>query len=45
MKIFDKAKWHIDAGEDVSQVINRMKVIFKFLKGSIYCWFLRCPNS
>ena len=31
MKIFDKAKWHIDAGEDVSQVIHRVKVIFKFL--------------
>lgn len=31
MKIFDKAQWHIDAGEDENQVINRMKVVFKFL--------------
>lgn len=31
MKIFDKAQWHIDAGEDANQVINRIKAVFKFL--------------
>lgn len=31
MKIFDKAKWHIDAGENEKVVINRIKTVFEFL--------------
>ncbi len=31
MKIYDKAVWHIDGGEKTSDVVNRFKVIFKFL--------------
>lgn len=31
MKIFDKAQWHLDAGEDTKEVISKFKEIFKFL--------------
>ena len=31
MKIFDKAKWHIEAGVDPNEVINKFKEIFIFL--------------
>ncbi len=32
MKIYDKAKWHIEGGEDSTEVINKFKVVFSFLK-------------
>lgn len=32
MEIYDKAIWHIDAGEDKNKVLNKFKVIFSFLK-------------
>ena len=31
MKIFDKAQWHIDAGEDSTEVISKFKAVFQFL--------------
>ena len=31
MKIYDKALWHIDGGENESEVITRFKEIFRFL--------------
>lgn len=31
MKSYDKATWHIDGGEEVSEVIMRFKSIFEFL--------------
>ena len=31
MRIFDKASWHIDAGEDKEKVISRFKEIMDFL--------------
>ena len=31
MKIFDKAQWHIDGGENPSSVTNKFLVIFDFL--------------
>lgn len=31
MKIFDKAQWHIDAGEDAMEVVAKFKVVFEFL--------------
>lgn len=33
MKVYDKAMWHIDGGEDKEEVIAKFKVIFSFLKG------------
>jgi len=33
MKVYDKAMWHIDGGEDKEEVIAKFKVIFAFLKG------------
>lgn len=32
MKIYDKANWHIDAGENQQEVIEKFKVIFSVLK-------------
>ena len=32
MKIYDKAQWHIDAGENESIVIARFKSVFTFLQ-------------
>lgn len=31
MRVYDKAQWHIDAGEDKSEVVNKFKAIFTFL--------------
>ena len=31
LKVYDKAQWHIDAGEDVDTVISKLKVVFSFL--------------
>lgn len=32
MKIYDKAKWHIDGGENTKEVIEKFVVIFTVLK-------------
>ena len=32
MKIYDKAKWHIDGGENKKEVIEKFEVIFSVLK-------------
>ena len=31
LKVYDKAQWHIDAGEDESIVIKKMNALFDFL--------------
>ena len=31
MKSYDKASWHVDGGEKVSDVVSRFKTIFDFL--------------
>lgn len=31
MRVYDKAQWHIDAGEDKNEVIKKFKAVFKFL--------------
>lgn len=31
MKVFDKAQWHIDAGEDSKEVVAKFKAVFEFL--------------
>ena len=31
LKIYDKAQWHIDAGESVELCVNRIKIVFEFL--------------
>ena len=31
MKVFDKAQWHIDAGEAIEEVVAKFRVIFEFL--------------
>lgn len=31
LKIYDKAKWHIDAGEDSGVVIDKLKAVLEFL--------------
>jgi hypothetical protein len=31
MRIYDKAQWHIDAGESESVVVSRFKAVFEFL--------------
>ena len=31
-KVYDKAEWHIDAGENSKVVISRFKLIMNFLK-------------
>ena len=31
LKIYDKAQWHIDAGEDPAVVIAKLKKVFSFL--------------
>ncbi len=36
LKIYDKAQWHIDAGEDKYSVINKMKALFDFLDSKGY---------
>ena len=32
LKIYDKAMWHIDGGEQKEKVLERMEVVLKFLK-------------
>ena len=32
MKIYDKAVWHIDAGEDKDEVVARLLCVFKYLE-------------
>lgn len=32
LKIYDKAQWHIDAGEDAASCVKRIKVVFEFLQ-------------
>ena len=32
MKIYDKAQWHIDAGESERLVLDRFNVVFSFLQ-------------
>lgn len=32
MKIFDKAQWHIDAGEDVDVVVGKFRSVYMFLE-------------
>lgn len=32
MKIYDKAEWHIDGGEDKKEVIRKFELIFSILK-------------
>ena len=31
MKVFDKAQWHIDAGENSTEVVTKFKKVFEFL--------------
>ncbi|MDR3279840.1 MAG: hypothetical protein LBT23_04960 [Synergistaceae bacterium] len=31
MRIFDKAQWHIDAGEPATEVLGRIKAVFQYL--------------
>lgn len=31
LKVYDKAQWHIDAGEDSESVVLRFKAVFAFL--------------
>lgn len=31
LKIYDKAQWHIDAGENAETVVNKLKAVFEFL--------------
>ncbi len=31
LKIYDKAQWHIDAGEDAEAVVSKLKAVFSFL--------------
>lgn len=31
MKVFDKASWHIDAGEPKSEIIEKITLIFSYL--------------
>lgn len=31
MKIYDKAKWHIDGGENKEEVLKKLSLIFQFL--------------
>lgn len=31
MKIYDKAKWHIDGGENKEEVLKKLTLIFQFL--------------
>ncbi len=32
LKVYDKAQWHIDAGEDESAVVKKMEILFDFLE-------------
>lgn len=32
LKIYDKAQWHIDAGEDADSCVKRIKEAFEFLQ-------------
>ena len=32
LKVYDKAQWHIDAGEDLDLVLLRFEVLFEFLR-------------
>ncbi len=31
MKVYDKVKWHIDGGEDATDVIKRFSIIIEYL--------------
>lgn len=31
LKIYDKAQWHIDGGEDKISVVDKLKIILHFL--------------
>ena len=31
MKVFDKAQWHIDNGENVVEVVSKFREVFSFL--------------
>ena len=31
MKTYDKASWHIDGGENLTEVVQRFETVFKFL--------------
>lgn len=31
IKVYDKAQWHIDAGENADSVIDRLTALFRFL--------------
>lgn len=31
MKIYDKAKWHIEGGENKEEVLKKLSIIFEFL--------------
>jgi hypothetical protein len=33
MRIFDKAQWHIDAGEPAAETVERFNAVFQFLAG------------
>lgn len=32
IKVYDKAKWHIEAGEDKNDVLERFAIMYSFLK-------------
>lgn len=32
MKVYDKASWHIDGGENRTEVVSRFKAVFEFLQ-------------
>lgn len=34
MNIYDKAAWHIDAGENISEVTERFRLIFQYLSAN-----------
>lgn len=31
LKVYDKAQWHIDAGEDSGAVIDKLRIVLEFL--------------
>ena len=31
LKVYDKAQWHMDAGENAEAVVSRFKAVFSFL--------------
>lgn len=32
LKVYDKAQWHIDAGENAEMVVEKFKAVFTFLE-------------